>query len=419
MRNHYTTTLIAYRVASDVAGKAAFFAVTVLAARRLSQEEFGILSLGSTLGWLVAVASDLGMQAHLARAVAQRPGEAQRLLEAWLKARWYAASIGLVLVLSAIGVTGTGAPFVGALLLFIALYAVSGLVEFLHHFYRGLSRSDVESTLVLCWRFVMLACAAAALHLHPDVTTLAVALLVPALVTLAASVRRARQLASASSDRADAGTAIDVRAELRRDVLPIGAGVLLSALYFRIDVVLIEIWNGTAAVGLYTAVFRLVDALRLFPAAVLAVTLPWLGRSTTARVLGRVAGGLTAFAVGVAAVLWWTAGALVPMIYGAAFADAVPAFRVLLLSFPLMSLNYALTQQLIAWHGHRAYAGICASALVWNLVLNARLIPTLSILGAAWATMWTEVVVTCGCAAALWMSRSRDRSSEVTVGASS
>ena len=71
----------------------------------------------------------------------------------------------------------------------------------------------------------------------------------------------------------------------------------------------------------------------------------------------------------------------------------------------LNSLNLALTHQLVAWDGQRAYAGLCALALAVNLALNARLIPQRSIDGAAWATLGTELVLTAGCGAALWMVR--------------
>jgi len=84
----------------------------------------------------------------------------------------------------------------------------------------------------------------------------------------------------------------------------------------------------------------------------------------------------------------------------------VPAFRILLLSFPLLSLNYALTHQLVGWDGQRAYLAICAIALAVNVGINARLIPLWSIDGAAWATFLTEVVITAGCCVALWITRS-------------
>src|SRR5262249_3557461 len=261
-----------------------------------------------------------------------------------------------------------------ALVIFVAAYVVSGLIEFLHYFYRGLSRSDMESTLTLAWRGVSLACAAAVLWWHPGVVPLGVALLLPACATLAMSLQWARRLAPVQDDgRGQARAAVDVWHELRHDVWPIGAGIVLSAVYFRVDVLLVELWRGTEAVGLYNAVFRLVDALRLFPAAVLAVVLPSLVRAAGTGSLFQASTGLTGFVAGVSLVLYLLADSIVRLVYGPAYAEAVPAFRVLLLSFPLMSLNYALTHQLIGWQRHRAYAAICGIALVFNLALNARL----------------------------------------------
>jgi O-antigen/teichoic acid export membrane protein len=184
-------------------------------------------------------------------------------------------------------------------------------------------------------------------------------------------------------------------------VIPIGAGIVLSALYFRIDVFLVEAWQGTTAVALYNAVFRLVEGLRLFPAAVLAVALPVLFQATSRQVLLKLSALLTAAAIAMSLALWVGAGAVIPILYGSRYAAAVPAFRVLLVAFPLMSLNYALTHQLIGWHGHRAYAAMCALALAFNVALNVKLIPSIGIVGAAWATVATELVITCGCLIAL------------------
>jgi O-antigen/teichoic acid export membrane protein len=113
--------------------------------------------------------------------------------------------------------------------------------------------------------------------------------------------------------------------------------------------------------------------------------------------------GLAAAAL--ASVALW----LVPALYGPAYAAAVPAFQILLLAFPLMSLNYALTQQLVGWNGQRAFAVLSAVALVVNLVTNAWLIPPLAAAGAAWATLATEVALTVGCLATLVGRRRRGR----------
>ena len=416
--------LISYKTVADLAAKGALFAITVFAARRLAPVAFGVFSLGSTLGWMAAVASDFGIQLHLARAVARRPEDAAQLLATWLRLRLWLAAGASAAVAIAVVVGGWPPAFAAPIALLALVYAISGVIELLHYFYRGLSRSDIESSLTLWQRSSTLVFGFAALAMFPNVTVLAVAMLVPAAATLAVSIRIARRLAAAgaAAPRGDgtSGAEVSARADqsrpsgrlhawpvFRRDIWPIGAGIVLSALYFRIDVFLVQMWSGTELVALYNAVFRLVEALRLFPAAVIAVALPSLCRAGDWRPLLRVAAPITALAVLAAAALWAAAGVLVPFIYGAPYAQAVGAFRVLLLSFPLMSLNLALTHQLIGWHGERAYAVICAIALAANLALNAQLIPAASIEGAAWATLGTELLLTAGCLVALWSLTTR------------
>jgi O-antigen/teichoic acid export membrane protein len=242
---------------------------------------------------------------------------------------------------------------------------------------------------------------------RPDVSVLALAMLIPVVATLAGSLRIARGCTAGLATNPDSRITTNPKSPIAnhivfaQQVFPIGAGIVLSALYFRIDVFLVELWRGTEAVGLYNAVFRLIEALRLFPAAALAVVLPSLCRAQDVRPLARVSFGVTAFAIAASIALWLAADAMIPFVYGHRYAAAVSAFRILTLSFPLLSLNYALTHQLIGWNGQRAYAAICAVALVGNVALNARLIPALSIDGAAWATLGTEAIVTLGCLAAL------------------
>ena len=60
-------------------------------------------------------------------------------------------------------------------------------------------------------------------------------------------------------------------------------------------------------------------------------------------------------------------------------------------------LNYALTHQVIGWDGQRAYLLIATLALVANVAANFALVPSQGMVGAAIATLLTEVVVTAGC----------------------
>jgi O-antigen/teichoic acid export membrane protein len=402
-----SAALVAYKAAADVAGKGSIFVLTLVAARRLTPNAFGLFGLGTTVGWMLAVATDFGVQMHLARRVARAPQHAAATLWRWWRIRVAAIVAALVALAVGLMIAGVPASVTTPLLLFALVYSGTSLIELLNYFYRGLSRSDIESTLTIWQRAGTLVLGIAALLWWPDVRVLAAAMLLPIAAALGWSLRRAASMA-AGSELAEpiSGSSLDGD-RFFRDVFPIGAGIVLSALYFRLDVVLVQLWAGTEAVAGYNAVFRLVDALRLFPAAVLAVMLPALCRAENLATLARVCAAVTAFAIVASAALWLGADGVVTLAFGETYRFAVPAFRVLLFAFPLLSLNFALTHQLVAWDRQRAYAGICAAALAVNVALNAWLIPVWSIAGAAWATLGTELCVTSGCVIALGALRRR------------
>ena len=148
--------------------------------------------------------------------------------------------------------------------------------------------------------------------------------------------------------------------------------MLLSALYFRIDVYFIERWQGLEAVGGYNAVFRLVEALRLLPAAVMAVTFPMLVQTTDTRLVQRIGGSLAIAGAALALVCALGSSLIVPLVYGAPYLYTAPTFAILSLALPLFFLNYALTHQVIGWDGQRSYLLIAALALIANVAREFR-----------------------------------------------
>lgn len=402
-----TKQLIGYRIATDVAAKGAFFLLTVLAARRLPRAEFGQLAVYTTMGWLSGVVTDLGLQLHMARSVSRADrGHARRLFDRWVWWRLSAAGLALVASAAWVVITSANATTATAALLLIAAGLAGAVTEFYYHLFRGLSRTDLESTLTLGSRLAALALGSAALLLRPTLLTFGSVMLAVNAATTVIAARVALTIAAPVPSDAMLGH-VDRWGEFVREALPIGIGVVLSALYFRIDLLLLERWQGAEVAGGYNAVFRIVEALRLVPAAAIAVALPALCRADSHCVAARLAMQLTAAATTVSVILWLLADWLIPFCYGPSFASAVPAFRILLAAFPLMAFNYALTTQLVAWNRHAAFAVLCGAALAFNIALNRVLIPGRSLDGAAWTTLWTEVVLMLGCVALLGAARAR------------
>lgn len=383
--------------------------ITVVAARRLNADPFGVLAFAMATGWLLGVATDAGLSMHLARETARHPQQGRRLALEIVGLR-----AGLAFLAATVAVLAT--PYLVPrhwrlqFLLVVLAQLCGAVIETIAHYFRGLQRSEIESAIHLSYRLTLLVLAMTVLWWWRRLDYLGIAMLVPAVIAMLASVAVALRLSvpltpdstprDQDHQRSPPAGGLTPRMFFR-DVFPLGAAVLISALYFRIDVYFIQQWHGFQPVGGYNAAFRLVDALRLLPAAVMAVTFPLLVRTSDMQLVRKIGGRLAVAGLALAAICGFGATAIVPVIYGESYAYAAPAFAVLSLALPLFFLNYALTHQVIGWDGQRAYLLIVTLALAGNVAANLLLVPTHGIIGAAIATVLTEVIVTAGCLYAL------------------
>ena len=372
--------------------------ITVVAARQLNPDPFAILALAMATGWLLGVASDAGLSMHLARETARDARRGRQLMIDVVSLRaglaFFAATIAVLLT-----------PYLAPrhwrmqFVLIVMVQLCGAVIETVAHYFRGLQRTEIESAIHTAHRLTTLVLALIVLWWWRRLDYLGVAMLVPAVIAMLVSVAIALNL-SGAREPGNPGAGLAPR-QFFVQVFPLGAATLLSALYFRIDVFFIEQWHGFQQVGGYNAAFRLVEALRLLPAAVMAVTFPLLVQSRDTELVRKIGGGLGLAGAALAVVCALGAPAIVPLIYGAHYAYAAPSFAILSLALPLFFLNYALTHQVIGWDGQRAYLVIVVLALAGNIAANLVLVPSRGIVGAAIATLLTEMIVTAGCVYAL------------------
>jgi O-antigen/teichoic acid export membrane protein len=386
---------IALKGMADAAGKAAMLVITVVAARRLNPDPFAILAFAMATGWLLGVATDAGLSMYLARETARQPRRSRQFVLEIIGLR---AGLAFLAATIAVAATPSLVPrhWRVQFVLVVMAQLCGAMVETIAHYFRGLQRSEIESAIHAVYRLAMLVLALIVLWRWRRLDYLALAMLIPAATAIVVSLIVAMRV----SERGEGGAGLTA-SRFYHDVFPLGAAMLISALYFRIDVYFIQQWHGFQPVGGYNAAFRLVEALRLLPAAVMAVTFPLLVPARDTSLLRTISGKLAVAGGALAVVCAAGAPVIVPLVYGARYDYAVPAFAVLSLALPLFFLNYALTHQVIGWDGHRAYLVIVTVALVANVAANFMLVPEHGIAGAAIATVLTEVIVTAGCIVAL------------------
>jgi O-antigen/teichoic acid export membrane protein len=283
---------VGYKVSADIASKSVTLLVTVAAARALPAADFGVLALAMTTGWLLGVASDGGLPMYLATRVAHADAAGTPVypIARAVFRRRTELTIVAVLAGTAMGAALVPLPVLVPFMLVVLHQLFGAMLDTTCHAFRGLGRTDIESTLTLAHRGTVAAGAMTVLIVHPTLLGLSLALAAPPLVALLAARAILRRLT------ADGPPFALTPRRMLTEVAPLGLGVLLSALYFRCDVYFIERLHGIETVGVYNAAFRIVDALRLFPAAALAVAYPWLCAATDERPVRRLSMWLLAAA---------------------------------------------------------------------------------------------------------------------------
>jgi O-antigen/teichoic acid export membrane protein len=200
------------------------------------------------------------------------------------------------------------------------------------------------------------------------------------------------------------GVGIDraVLKSLLPSALPLGTAAALGVFLHNFDVVLLGLWLGSRAAGLYGAAYRVIWIPVMLMAAYLTVLRPAFARAalvggTEPRSLlagtQRVTVGLgMGMAVGGALV----AEPLIVLFYGADYRPAVVPFQVLAASLVLMVVSRPYRVLLAT--GNREWTDLrtLTVAAVVTVALNVALIPRQGLLGAAVATVVGEAVMLAG-----------------------
>jgi O-antigen/teichoic acid export membrane protein len=369
----------------------------VVAARVLGAERFGAYGTAGAYAVILSIAATLGLQPLLVRDIARSPARAAELLRAAHVVKAASALFMLTTLVLLVGPLGYGREVVAAAVLLGVSYAIGSFAENLAAYVQAVERMHVwtESSAIaglvtgvlgalLVWTTssVVWFCAA---PIAGQLAALAwLAARVPAEVRAGTSVRR------------------DDVVRMLRALAPFAAAFVILTLYYKVDVLLLAHWRGTVDVGIYTAGHKFFDVAHALAIVAAAAVYPRLSRDTahtaaTARWSGTRATEILLLGATLAAgVLWILRALIVRLLFGDAYADAVPVLGWLAIAMPALAVNIAGRYVLGTATRMDRVALLYAGALLLSIVLNARWAPVLGPLGTARAHAVAESVLALG-----------------------
>lgn len=181
--------------------------------------------------------------------------------------------------------------------------------------------------------------------------------------------------------------------------LPLGVAAFSALIYSKIDSVLLAHLLGERAVGIYNSatpfVFALIQLLNVPFVVAVYPALSRLSAISTDRFRKAIWKSLTVIALWSfpAAVLIAFLSPALPLIFGQKYASAIEILTVLIFFVPFASLSALLYKVLVIIKKQKVYLAVSIVGTVLNILLNLFLIPLFGILGAAIASVITQVLL--------------------------
>lgn len=402
----------AIKLASELIGRAASFALVILAARQLGEAGFGVYNYGLALGFVLAQLADMGLQIVVSREVAVQGKGAQPLTRAAFHLK-LVLSLAVLALLGVIALTQPAA--VRPALLLLGLMQLSQTyLEFVAYIYRGQQRLWQEAWLLGGARVATAVIGTIILGQGGGIWHLAAGSLLTVTIMTGVGIGRLRREGWLRRLGAgpEGGTA--VYRFLLRQAAPLGVAIFLSIAYTRSAVLLLQFRLGETAVAHFSAAARLVEPTQILPASLMAAVFPAISLAITqnprqARSLGaRVSlllGGCGLILVGF---FWLAAGQLTPWLYGEAYAPAVPILQLLGLTIIPTFINYSLIHYLIA-RKQQGYLGLLTAVMLGlHLTVSWVLIAHLGVIGPAISTLISETFLMIACLSLLGREMNAD-----------
>lgn len=367
--------------------------ILIYAARALGAAEYGIFSYALGLATFFTIFADIGINSIMTREAAKYPDKRSQYFSSgfWIK---------LTLVLGTAAVIIFVAPLFSkieaakALMPLIALLVIfDGLRDFASAFFRAEEKMEREALVSLITNVGITLAGFAMLYYWQTAKALAWSYVASAgLGTLAAIFILKQEFIRVTSNFRK-----ELVKPMLRSSIPIAIIGILGVFTLNIDVIMLGWWRTPEEVGFYSAAQRIVVLLYMLPGILANTLFPQISKAVgeenkekASRILEHGLGAAFLMSLPLAVGGYAVAGPLINLVFGSEYSPAVSAFKALILTVIAIFPSTLLPSYLLAHNaqGKVAFGVGLGSAL--DIALNAMLIPTFGILGAATSTTLTH-----------------------------
>lgn len=379
---------------SEVFLKIIGFLWIVFLARSLSVELFGRYSFVNSLISIFSFLPDLGVGLIVIREIAKRREKAPLYLGNSFVLNGVLATITVLVILSTVFFLNYS-PEVGLLISVASLTLFVSTLRSVGIFYfDGMEKMNISAVLNSMNSLLLIGGGLIGFLLAHTLKAVFLGMLVGTTASLMVTWGRVVRytLPQFSFDKA-------LVKHLLFEGLPLGLASFAFMVYTRVDSVLLTLLMGERSVGIYNSATPFVfSIIQLLNVPFVVALYPALSRLSTIgkdRFVSATKKSLLVIALWSfpAAIIISFFASIIPFIFGEKYQEAVPILRLLIFFVPFASLSALLYKVLIVIGKQKMYLFVSIIGAILNIALNLWLIPSFGLMGAATASVVTQVIL--------------------------
>ena len=382
-------------LAEGISKGLAFF-LTILIARYLGAEGYGVFSFAFAFVALFAVLADFGLSTLTIREVARDKSLARKYIDNIAVIKLILGLITFGFIIGIIQFLGK-IPEVKTLVYLAGIWAIiQNFTQFFQSIFRAFEKMQYEALSKIIYSIFLFLIAGFVLWQNLGIKLLISSYIVAGVIAFIFTLFLVRKKFTKFWIEIDFG----FWKRLLKEAWPFALTFIFAALYFRTDIIMLSIMQNDVAVGLYSAAKNILEGLGIITLIVCTTVYPIFSKyyikskKKLYSFFKKTWKYSITFNVILVFFLYLLAPLIIKTLYGVEFTPSIDVMYIFLLTHILTFSNTLINYLINAANQQRLAAKFIGISLLINIFLNFLLIPNYSYNGAAFATLLSDLFIT-------------------------
>ena len=386
---------LSWLLISQIIASICGFIWTILMARYLGVDKYGIIGFATSLTGILTVFTDLGISTHIVRHIATDNDSAPKYLGNAIPLKSIFSVVMIIITLISLIVLKADELTINITLLFaieISMKSLIGLINgsfqaFEEGKYQGIGNTILNVLLLI---FIIIT-----IFTDLGIYGIAISYIASNFIALLYTSYILRKNITKPKFELD----LEFCKKITLFSLPFAATSILYSIYYSIDMVMLTNMVGNYATGIYNATYKLISVLTLFYSVYGAVIFPVMSKffKNDKRLLiisyEKSIKYLMLLMIPLAVGTVFYSLDILQLFYGHEYDAAAPVLSILIWTVCLLFIAGAGNVLLNASHKEMTVTKIYVIAAAFNFVLNLFMIPNYSYIGAAVSTVLSDALI--------------------------